>query len=205
MVDACRGNLTFYVTPAPSLGSVWPCNLRLTIREIASPLAAQGSLSPLRLRPAVTGGATEKYNQPMRAKFPVTVHLLFFREDQVLLLRRFNTGYADGQYSVPAGHLDGGESVIAAAVREAQEETGLYINPRDILFSSVMHRMDGDEWVDFFVQIQAWHGEPTNTEPDKCDELRWFGVRELPDNVIPYVRQAIQNHHNRIQFDEFGW
>ena len=150
-------------------------------------------------------GSAKMYNQPMRAKFPVTVHLLFFREDQVLLLRRFNTGYADGQYSVPAGHLDGDETVIAAAQREAAEEIGLHIKPEDMLFSSVMHRIDGDERVDFFVQIQAWNGEPANTEPDKCDELRWVSVHALPDNVIPYVRKAIRNHHDEIRFDEFGW
>lgn len=141
----------------------------------------------------------------MRAKFPVTVHLLFFREDQVLLLRRFNTGYADGLYSVPAGHLDGGETVIAAARREAQEETGLHIQPEDILFSSVMHRMDGEERVDFFVQIRDWQGEPANTEPDKCDDLRWVPREGLPDNTIPYVKKAIQNHRNGLKFDEFGW
>src|SRR5215208_8391048 len=127
----------------------------------------------------------------MRAKFPVTVHLLFFRKDQVLLLRRYNTGYADGQYSVPAGHLDGGETVIAAAAREAQEETGVQIEAGDILFSSVMHRTEGDERVDFFVHIQKWQGEPTNTEPHKCDELRWVKLNDLPDTIIPYVKQAI--------------
>jgi len=141
----------------------------------------------------------------MRAKFPVTVHLLFFRENHILLLRRFNTGYADGQYSVPAGHLDGGETVITAAAREAEEETGLRIHPQDISFSSVIHRRDGDERVDFFVNVQQWQGEPVNTEPDKCDELRWAHVNELPENVIPYVRKAIQNHYDGIKFEEFGW
>lgn len=141
----------------------------------------------------------------MRAKFPVTVHLLFFREDQVLLLRRFNTGYADGQYSVPAGHLDGGETVIAAARREGLEEIGVHIEAGDVVFSSVVHRRDGDERVDFFVHVHKWQGEPANTEPDKCDELRWVDVNELPDNVIPYVKKAIQNHLTGIPFNEFGW
>ena len=141
----------------------------------------------------------------MRAKFPVTVHLLFFRDDQILLLRRFNTGYADGQYSVPAGHLDGDETVIAAATREAAEETGVRIEPGALVFSSVMHRRDGNERVDFFVEVAQWLGEPTNTEPNKCDELRWVDVNELPSNTIPYVRRAIQNHLDKICFDEFGW
>lgn len=141
----------------------------------------------------------------MRATFPVTVHLLFFRGDQVLLLRRFNTGYADGQYSVPAGHLDGGETVIAAARREGLEETGVRIEAEDIAFSSVMHRRDGDERVDFFVHIHAWQGEPVNTEPEKCDELCWVSVNRLPDNVIPYVKKAIQDHLLGISFHEFGW
>ncbi len=140
----------------------------------------------------------------MRAKFPVTVHLLFFRENQILLLRRFNTGYADGQYSVPAGHLDGGETVMAAAAREAQEETGVRIDVDQTVFSSVMHRMEGDERVDFFVHVRRWQGEPVNTEPDKCDDLRWVNVDKLPDNTIPYVRRAIQNHQTGIVFDEFS-
>lgn len=141
----------------------------------------------------------------MRTKFPVTVHLLFFRGDQILLLRRFHTGYADGQYSVPAGHLDGGETVIAAAAREAQEETGIRIEADDLIFSSVLHRMEEEERVDFFVSVRKWQGEPSNTEPDKCDELRWVDLDALPHNIIPYVEKAIQNHREGIVFDEFGW
>jgi len=141
----------------------------------------------------------------MRATFPVTVHLFFFRGSQILLIRRFNTGYADGQYSIPAGHLDGGETVIAAAAREAMEEVGVRIDPPDIEFSSVMHRLDGEERVDFFVKIRDWAGEPANTEPDKCDDIRWVDVNELPANTIPYIRQALRNHFQENRFDEFGW
>jgi mutator protein MutT len=141
----------------------------------------------------------------MRTTFPVTVHLFFFRGNQILMLRRFNTGYADGKYSVPAGHLDGGETVIAAAAREAMEEVGVRIDPQDIEFSSVMHRLDGEERVDFFVKIRDWAGEPANTEPDKCDELRWVDVNDLPANTIPYIRQALRNHFQENRFDEFGW
>jgi 8-oxo-dGTP diphosphatase len=141
----------------------------------------------------------------MRTKFAVTVHLFFFRGDQILLIRRFNTGYADGQYSVPAGHLDGGETVIAAAAREALEEVGVQIDLHDIEFSSVMHRLNGEERVDFFVKIKNWSGEPVNAEPEKCDEIRWVKLNDLPGNTLPYIRQALQNHAWGTRFDEFGW
>lgn len=94
---------------------------------------------------------------------------------------------------------------MAAAAREADEEIGVRIEAGDIVFSSVMHRHEGDERVDFFVQVHNWSGEPVNAEPDKCDELCWTDVNQLPSNTIPYVRRAIENHLNRVQFDEFGW
>jgi len=141
----------------------------------------------------------------IRALFPVTVHLFFFRGNQILLLRRFSTGYRDGEYSVPAGHLDGGETVMSAAAREAQEEVGVKIRLSDMVFSSVMHRTEDDERVDFFVHVRQWQGDPFNAEPDKCDDLCWVDVNKLPVNMVPYVRRALGNHLNSIRFDEFGW
>lgn len=141
----------------------------------------------------------------MRTTFPVTVHLFFIREDHILLARRFNTGYRDGEYSVPAGHLDGGETVMQAGIREAKEEVGLELEESGMVISSVMHRLDGDERVDFFVQVCKWDGEPFNAEPEKCDDLRWVDFDRLPDNTIPYIRRAIANHLNGNPFDEFGF
>ena len=141
----------------------------------------------------------------MRARFPATVHLLLFRDEEILLLRRFQTGYRDGEYSVPAGHLDGDETVLAAAGREAGEEIGIRIPQGAIRFSSVMHRHEGDERIDFFVKVDEWEGEPFNAEPDKCDDLVWVSTSRLPSNMVPYVRRAIENHFTGRRFDEFGW
>ncbi|GJQ52146.1 MAG: hypothetical protein HKUEN02_09930 [Anaerolineaceae bacterium] len=139
-----------------------------------------------------------------RAHFPVAVHLFFFRGDCVLLLRRFNTGFGDGQYSLPAGHLDGGETVKEACIREALEEIGVRIEESHLSFSAVMHRMEGDERVDFFFTVEAWEGEPFNAEPQKCDDLRWAKINALPLNMIPYVRRALENYQKDVQFDDYS-
>lgn len=49
-----------------------------------------------------------------RFKLVTSVHLILIKEGEVLLLRRYHTGYEDGNYSVVAGHIDGNESVIRA-------------------------------------------------------------------------------------------
>ena len=122
-----------------------------------------------------------------------------------MIARRQNTGYRDGEYSIPAGHLDGGETVLSAGVREAHEEVGLRLDQAHLEFAGVMHRLEDEERVDFFVRVRQWDGEPVNSEPHKCDDLRWVNLAALPDNTVPYVRRAIGNHLRGILFDEFGW
>lgn len=136
---------------------------------------------------------------------PVAVHLFLLRESEILLLRRFNTGYEDGNYSVVAGHLDGDETVLAAIGREAQEEAGIRLDPAATQVVGVMHRRSNDERIDFFVLSTNWLGEVTNREPDKCDDLRWFPLDDLPPNVIPYVRTAIDAWQAGTWFTSVGF
>jgi len=145
------------------------------------------------------------YNALVRARFPTTVHLFLIRENTILIARRQATGYRDGEYSVPAGHLDGGETVVCAGIREAREEVGLQLNEADLEFVGVMHRQEDDERVDFFLRVRRWQGEPFNSEPDKCDDLLWAEMDALPENMVPYVRRAIANYRKARVFDEFGW
>ncbi|QDS32957.1 NUDIX hydrolase [Brevibacillus brevis] len=143
--------------------------------------------------------------QNERFAMQVAVHLFLVRGTQVLLLRRYNTGYEDGNYSVPAGHLDGNEEVKTAAIREAKEECGIQIDPASLEMVGVMHRRSNDERIDFFVAATEWRGEIINAEPNKCDELVWVDMDKLPPNVIPYVRQALSNFRRKQWFDSFGW
>jgi len=140
-----------------------------------------------------------------RSPFLVAVHLFFLKDNKILLLRRFNTGYEDGNYSVVAGHVDAGETVTQAAVREAQEEAGVVLQLGDLQVAHVMNRKSNDERVDFFIVVKGWSGEIRNMEPEKCDDLAWFPLEALPANMIPYVRHAIENYQKGILYSEFGW
>jgi 8-oxo-dGTP diphosphatase len=95
--------------------------------------------------------------------------------------------------------------VVSAAVREAREECGTEIAAADVSVSGVMHRLSGDERIDFFVTAYSWTGEIANAEPGKCDELRWCHRDALPDNTIPYVRSALENFRQGLCFSSFGW
>lgn len=140
-----------------------------------------------------------------RAKFPVAVHLFLIKESKILLLRRFNTGYEDGNYSVCAGHVDGDEVYYEAMIREAKEEIGIKLKKEQLRPAQVMHRKKDDERIDYFFMANHWEGEIQNMEPEKCDELRWVAVSELPDNTIPYIRYAIEQYLNGNSFTDFGW
>ncbi|SCW75812.1 ADP-ribose pyrophosphatase YjhB, NUDIX family [Paenibacillus tianmuensis] len=134
------------------------------------------------------------------------VYLLLVRDNKLLLLRRTNTGYEDGKLSLVAGKMDGNEEVKRAAAREAWEESGVRVDPGDLEVASVMHRLsDTGEWIDFFLTVKRWEGEPHNREPDKCSEMAWYPLDGLPEDMIPHVRQAVENTLAGVFYDSYGW
>ena len=133
------------------------------------------------------------------------VHLVLRRGEQVLLLRRFNTGYDDGRYSLVAGHVDGGETARAALCREAREEAGLHIAPEDLALVHLIHRRSDGERLSMFFSAARWQGEPRNLEPHKCSELGWFDAAALPEPMVPCARHALAHIARGSVYSEFGW
>ena len=128
------------------------------------------------------------------------VYLLLLRGDgddlEVLLqLRGPGTTYKPGHWAAAAaGHVEAGESVFAAAAREAQEELGVVVDPEGIVPLCAMQRtLPGvddpvEQRVDFFLTTRAWAGEPVVREPEKCSALAWHRPSELPEPVVPHER-----------------
>ena len=127
------------------------------------------------------------------------------RDNQVLLLRRANTGYMDGYYSLVAGHVDGNETFMAAMIREAKEEAGITIDQKELMLSHMMHRRTTEERLSLFFIASIWCGEITNMEPNKCDDLCWFNMNNIPQNIIPYISSGIAHSRDGVRYSEFGW
>lgn len=115
---------------------------------------------------------------------------------EVLLQLRRNTGYMDDHWAAAAaGHVEQGETAYDAAHREALEE--IAVTDLELSFVTAMQRTRGgepiDERIDFFFTARSWSGEPRIVEPEKCAELRWCPLGELPDPVVPHERSVLES------------
>ena len=137
------------------------------------------------------------------------MYLLLRDGDKVLLLKRKNTGFADGMYSLVAGHVDGGETLRQAVVREAKEEAGITVYEKDLRLVHVVHKLPEDspeiERINFTFYTNTWEGEIENKEPEKCDDLSWFNINALPDTILDEVKEVLQHVENGVVYSEFGW
>jgi len=144
-----------------------------------------------------------------RHKITPASYIVLIKNNKILLQRRFNTGYEDGKYSLPAGHVESRENFTQCIIREAEEEIGVILKAENIKTTHIMQRDCGEgennERIDTFFTTTEWGGNIENKEPHKCDDLSWFDLDNLPENMIPYVKHAIECIKNKTFYSEYGW
>jgi len=142
----------------------------------------------------------------LSAVFPVIL-----REEngktEVLLARRMNTGYMDGLWDLAgSGHVDEGETASQAVVRECLEELGIAVDPASVTFAHLCHRLGlngARTYYDLYFYVNKYAGALVVAEPDKCSELQWFDVDELPEDTIVLRRAALSHIRTGSPYSEY--
>lgn len=137
-----------------------------------------------------------------RFGFITAVYLLLEKDGKILLLQRQNSGYYDSSYSLIAGHVEEGESLTDGMMREAFEEAGIMIQAKDLTLAHVLCRPSIGRIAVFF-SCKSWQGTIENKEPDKCSELGWYKIDQLPSNTVPELPQAIENYRKGVLYSDF--
>lgn len=143
-----------------------------------------------------------------RDQFPVVVHVLLWRQSQLFLLRRAQTGFMDGWYGLPGGHQQAGESVRDAAHRECEEETGVQVaslRPVCVL----PYRSKGHQGLNFVFEGRLesgdWIGDARCAEPELFDAVGWFVPADLPERTTPWIADVIALRDRGEWFREYHW
>lgn len=117
------------------------------------------------------------------------VFVILERDGKVFLLRRANTGWADGYFTLPSGHVDKGDMPRDAAAKEVREEACVEVAPDDLEFVHVDYKRD--KYVNFYFKAKNWEGEPKVGEPHLASEAVWVDAANLPSDTISQVKNVL--------------
>ncbi|MBN9606491.1 MAG: NUDIX domain-containing protein [Actinomycetales bacterium] len=141
-----------------------------------------------------------------RHRVAIAVYLVLVdSRGRILLLGRSGTGWEDDRMSLPAGHVEAGESAMEGMLRECLEEVGVTLRPANLALRHTMHRHGDPDYVDLYFVATRWAGRPKLLEPDKANRLEWNDMARLPANMIPAVAYAIDQIRIGNPYSEYDW
>ncbi len=130
-------------------------------------------------------------------KYPkVGLGVVIQNEKGEVLLKLRQGSHGAGEWALPGGHLEFGETIFEGAKREVVEETGLVVKEFELIsvFDELRYiKSDGKHYVGIGIRAIYAGGEPKNLEPDKCKEWRWFSLDTLPDKLFQGTQLTLDN------------
>ena len=139
-------------------------------------------------------------NMSDRYKVKIVALVILEKDNQILLTKRYNTGWEDGKYNVPSGHVEEGEMPLKTAIRETIEEIGVSINQEDL---ELVHVDFFDNYIHLYFKANKWLGEPQIMEPDKCDQILWVNYNNLPNNLAGNGKETLKAIANKLYYSEY--
>ena len=134
----------------------------------------------------------------------IVVDLMLTRENngknEILLALRKNTGYNDGEYELPGGHVEAKEDLLDTMIREAKEELNIELKREDLKIEHILHHYKGNR-IKFIISAKKYEGTLQVGEPDKCEKIEWFDINNLPENIEQRAGKVLKEIQNGIFYD----
>lgn len=133
----------------------------------------------------------------------VGANVLIIRDGNLLLGKR-KGGSGAGEWGLPGGHVEYGETFEECALREIEEEAGMRAD--SVRFVGVTHQAyqsSSKHYVNFLFIAEGVTGEPYVAEPEFCEEWQWFPLTDLPVPLFFGHKDLIFNYIQNVMFSEW--
>ncbi len=134
---------------------------------------------------------------------------------EYLFGRRANTGFRDGAFQIPAGHIEWNESMIESAIRESKEELNIDIEEKDCEVIHISHRISAQEkgwdkrvYFDVYVKIKKYSWNMKINELEKCNELKFIDINNISSidkKLFSYDLDIIRKINSWENFSEVDY
>ena len=127
----------------------------------------------------------------------IGVIFIIKQNNKILFVKRENTGKCDGYYMLPGGHVDEGETVLQAAIRELKEELDICVQAIDLKFKLAEPTKTH---VHLFFEVEKYTGIIKNNEPEKHADVSFLSLKH--PEIYPSVVEEVNAVLNNIYFIE---
>lgn len=123
---------------------------------------------------------------------------------EVLFQKRSNTGYADGLFQIPAGHMELEESMYDAIIRKMKQELDITIHKDNLELVHIAHRVRkwAKEGFDIYFHISSYEWKIINNEPNKCEKIEFRDIHKIYNDTINFDIEVLKKVEKWISFSE---
>lgn len=129
----------------------------------------------------------------METQPKVGIGVFVFNNGKIVLQKR-KGAHGSGEWSLPGGHLEFGESWEQAAEREVLEETGLKIkNVKFVGVTNDIFKKENLHYITIFMRGETDGANLLVKEKDRIEEIGWFDPKNLPEPLFLPVKNLMKD------------
>lgn len=136
---------------------------------------------------------------------PVGINAIVLNEKGEILLSKRKNRFGAGTYGLVGGKLKVGETFENCIIRELKEEVNLIVREEDLEVINMANTITGKHFLQIGILVKKYEGIPTNMELNKCEEVKFFPMDNLPElfvgtkpNIILYKNRQFYNKEENI-------